>query len=71
MGRGIVLKALWDIEEDLEAGRLIEVLSDFSDSEINLYATYPTRTHLPRRVRVFIDHMLAGITRTPQGIPLA
>ncbi|MDB5707246.1 MAG: DNA-binding transcriptional LysR family regulator [Sphingomonas bacterium] len=61
MGRGIALKALWDIEDDLQAGRLVELLAPFSGNVINLYATYPTRSHLPRRVRVFIDFMLAKI----------
>lgn len=61
MGRGIALKALWDIEDDLRAGRLVELLAPFSGNVINLYATYPAKSHLPRRVRVFIDFMLAGI----------
>lgn len=61
MGRGIVLKALWDIDDDLQAGRLVELLAPFSNDAINLYMTYPTKSHLPRRVRVFIDFMFAEI----------
>jgi DNA-binding transcriptional LysR family regulator len=61
MGRGIVLKALWDIEDDLRTGRLVELLAPFSDDAINLYVTYPTKSHLPRRVRVFIDFIFAKI----------
>lgn len=60
-GRGIALKALWDIEEDLSSGRLVELLAPFARNEINLYATYVTRTHLPPRVRVFIDFIAAGL----------
>jgi DNA-binding transcriptional LysR family regulator len=64
MGRGIVLKALWDIEDDLRTGRLVELLAPFSADAINLYVTYPTKSHLPRRVRVFIDFMFAEIGGT-------
>jgi DNA-binding transcriptional LysR family regulator len=61
MGRGLVLKALWDIEDDLKNGRLVEVLAPFAHNVINLYAVYPSRTHLPPRVRVFLDFVIASI----------
>jgi DNA-binding transcriptional LysR family regulator len=61
MGRGIGLKALWDIEDELRDGRLVEVLAPFAHNVINLYAVYPSRTHLPPRVRVFIDFAIASI----------
>jgi DNA-binding transcriptional LysR family regulator len=64
MGRGLVLKALWDIEDDLRDGRLIEVLAPFARDAINLYAVYPTRTHLPPRVRVFIDFAIASLNNS-------
>lgn len=61
LGHGVALKAHWDIEDDLRTGRLVELLAPFTASEINLYVIYPTRTHLPPRVRVFIDFMLASL----------
>ena len=61
-GRGLALKALWDIEDELADGRLVEVLASFAYNPINLYAVYPTRTHLPPRVRVFLDFAIASIT---------
>jgi DNA-binding transcriptional LysR family regulator len=60
-GYGVGLKALWDIEDDLKAGRLVEVLAPFAHDTINLYLIYPTRSHLPRRVRVFIDFIVDAI----------
>jgi len=60
-GRGIARKALWDIEDDLETGRLIELLGSFCHPELNLYVTYATRSHLPPRIRVFIDFIAAAI----------
>jgi DNA-binding transcriptional LysR family regulator len=60
-GYGLGLKALWDIEDDLEAGRLVEVLAPFAHDTINLHLIYPTRSHLPGRVRVFIDFIVEAV----------
>jgi DNA-binding transcriptional LysR family regulator len=60
-GHGVGLKALWDIEDDLAEGRLVELLAPFTASEINLYVIYRTRSHLPNRVRVFIDFVVGGL----------
>ncbi len=60
-GRGVGLKALWDIQEDLAAGRLIRLLQPFECDEAKLYVTYATRTHLPPRMRLFIDFMLGAL----------
>ncbi len=60
-GRGLGIKALWDIEDDLAEGRLVEVLAPFNHDAINLYVTYPTRRHLPSRVRSFIDFVFAAV----------
>jgi DNA-binding transcriptional LysR family regulator len=63
MGCGIALKALWDIEDDLKAGRLVEVLAPFAISDLDLYVFYPSRSHLPPRIRVFIDFLIAALGR--------
>lgn len=60
-GRGIALKAFWDLEGDLRDGRLVELLGAFAGNPINLYVIYPTRSHLPNRVRVFIDFMVNAL----------
>jgi DNA-binding transcriptional LysR family regulator len=62
-GCGIGIKALWDIQEDLAEGRLVELLAPFTNEELNLYAVYATRSHLPLRVRMFIDHVAMGLTQ--------
>ena len=62
-GCGIGLKALWDIQEDLAEARLVELLAPFTSEELNLYAVYATRNHLPLRVRMFIDYLSAALTQ--------
>lgn len=60
-GRGIGLKARWDIQADLDDGRLIEVLAPYTRDEMNLYAVYATRSHMPLRLRMLIDFIASGL----------
>lgn len=64
-GRGIGLKARWDIQHELDDGRLVELLTPYAHDEINLYAVYASRNHLPLRIRLFIDHVAAGLITAP------
>lgn len=63
MGQGIALKALWDIEQDLAEGKLVELLAPYACDAINLDVAYVTRTHLPPRIRVFIDFIVEAMSR--------
>jgi DNA-binding transcriptional LysR family regulator len=60
-GSGIGIKASWDIQTDLEDGRLVEVLAVYNHDPINLYAVYANRSHLPQRMRMFIDFISSGL----------
>jgi DNA-binding transcriptional LysR family regulator len=54
-GRGIVRAPFYRIQDDLRAGRLIQVLPDWHSGEFPIVALYPNREHLPAKVRLFID----------------
>jgi DNA-binding transcriptional LysR family regulator len=56
-GKGIALKAAWDIQPDLEAGTLIECLQDFWCDQIDLFAICANRRHLSPRIRIFLDYI--------------
>ena len=58
-GRGIVLKALWEVAEDLREGRLVPVLPDFPPEAVALSVLYPHRRLLPARVKAFADFAVA------------
>lgn len=60
-GHGIGIKARWDIQTELEDGRLVEVLAPYSHDQMNLYAVYASRSHLPQRIRMFIDFISSGL----------
>jgi DNA-binding transcriptional LysR family regulator len=71
-GRGIGIKALWDIEEDLESGRLVEVLAEYAVDKLELCAAFAGRPYLLPRTRVFIDFIAEALSRQPvkETVPL-
>jgi len=56
-GRGLAWRSMWEVREDLAAGRLVTVLDAFAAPDNAIYALFPQRRHLPLRVRMFIDHL--------------
>ena len=54
-GRGVVLTPSYMVTDDLAKGRLVQLLSDFTTSDLAIHALYPSRRHLTARVRRFID----------------
>ncbi|GGD57031.1 LysR family transcriptional regulator [Croceicoccus mobilis] len=56
-GAGIALKSLWDVEQFLEGGQLVECLRDYSREDADMFLIYPERRGLPSRVRAFIDFL--------------
>jgi DNA-binding transcriptional LysR family regulator len=56
-GFGIAWRSTWEVETEIAAGRLAEVLSGFSAPPNGIYAVFPQRKHLPLRVRLWIDYL--------------
>lgn len=58
-GLGIALRSTWDIGGELSDGRLVQVLPAYEGSKnVSVSAVYPSRQHLPSRVRAFIEYLL-------------
>jgi DNA-binding transcriptional LysR family regulator len=68
-GRGIALKAHWDVKTDLDGGRLVECLSAYAGEEIGLYLIYASKIHLPPRVRAFVDFIVEALAGHPNTAP--
>jgi len=66
-GRGIGQKALWDIEEDLDQGRLVECLTGFTDDRLELCASFVGRPYLLPRTRVFVDFIAEALNAHRRG----
>jgi DNA-binding transcriptional LysR family regulator len=60
-GRGLALKASWDLLPELSDGTIVQCLESFWCDEIDLFAICANRTHQPYRVRAFLDFIAAKL----------
>ncbi len=61
-GLGISQATWWLVRKDLEAGRVVPILTEYERAGRPVSVIYPAKRHLPSKVRVFIDY-LVEITR--------
>jgi len=54
-GWGITLKSLFDVIDDLEAGRLVRILPEYVGDSLAIHAVFPSRRYMPARVRAFVS----------------
>ncbi len=64
-GLGIGLLPTFIIGKDLQSGKLQAALSEYIPVEQHVYAMYLPTRHLPSKVRVFIDFLVAHIGPDP------
>lgn len=62
-GEGIVLKAYWEVAEDLRAGRLHPVLPNHPPTPSRLLMIYPHRHLPPAQVLAFADFMAEAVPK--------
>jgi LysR family transcriptional activator of dmlA len=55
-GAGIVLRSRWDAQPYLDAGRLVQVLPDYTQ-EANVWAVYPQRLAGSGKIRVCVEFL--------------
>ena len=61
-GRGIALKADWDLQPELREGSIVPCLSDYWCDEIDLFALCANRQHLSPRIRAFLKFIAARLS---------
>ena len=64
-GLGIALLPSFIVGAELQAGRLVSVLTDYQMPEIAIYAIYPPNRHLSAKIRLLIDFLAARFGDTP------
>lgn len=64
-GAGLILQPLFIVEDDLQSGRLVQVLGDYTSTEYGIYAVYPSRKHLSAKVRTFVDFLVDRVSAMP------
>jgi DNA-binding transcriptional LysR family regulator len=64
-GLGPTLLGDWMIEDDVARGALVELFPQYTARTVNspttAWAVYPNRSHVPAKVRAFIDFMRAAL----------
>ena len=68
-GAGVTLTPTFVVGPDIQAGRLVAVLTEYKALEISIYAVYAQRKHLSPKVRAFVDFLSDRITDTPYWEP--
>lgn len=58
-GHGILMRSMWEAAPMLRSGKLKPVLADWSLPPADVYAVFPTRSHLSAKTRALVDFLLA------------
>lgn len=56
-GLGFVMLPIYIVGRDIEKGRLVPVLENYSSPPLDIHAVYPHRKYLSAKVRVFMDFL--------------
>lgn len=57
-GGGVSLQPSFMVAEDLRRGDLVEILPEYRSVELGIYVVYPSRKHLPAKVRTLISFLV-------------
>ena len=55
---GILMQPMYIIHDDVVAGRLVPLLREWELQRLTINIAYPTRRHLPAKVRCFVDFLV-------------
>lgn len=59
--QGIILQPTFLVGGDLAAGTLVELMPQYRSLVMGIYAVYPTRKHVPPKVRALVDFLAAEL----------
>ncbi|APV49912.1 hypothetical protein BWI17_09580 [Betaproteobacteria bacterium GR16-43] len=65
-GLGLAMVPTFYAAPYLRTGRLKRVLSGYPMAELGIYAVYPQRSHVPPKVRAFVDFLATRFGRRPE-----
>ena len=60
-GMGILIQPLFIIADDVRAGRLTPILTQWTLPTLNMNIAWSNRSRLPAKIRVFVDFLVARI----------
>ncbi|MEI9922263.1 MAG: LysR substrate-binding domain-containing protein [Bradyrhizobium sp.] len=65
LGAGVMQCPTYVVGEDIEAGRLVPILTKYSVPEFSAYAVHAQGQHAPAKLRGFIDLLAARFGANP------
>lgn len=60
---GIIIQPSFLVAEELRSGALVEVMPRWRSLEFGIYAVYPSRKHVPPKVRLLIDYLVSALKK--------
>lgn len=64
LGMGVAILPSYLIGGDIARGALVRLLPDFKLPQVEINIAYPSRRHLPAKVRTFIDHLVEYFSKS-------
>lgn len=61
-GHGIMLRSIWNVKKELEAGELIQILPDYYQPA-DIYASYTARLETSAKLRVCVEFLMQELPR--------
>lgn len=68
---GIAMKSIWDVSEDIRAGRLVHVLPGWTTGPRHVAAILPMRDYRPDRIRRLVNYFRRELEQAAQMFPPA
>jgi DNA-binding transcriptional LysR family regulator len=68
-GLGVLMLASFILAEDMQAGRLVPILTDYTIGQFGVFTVYANRRFLPPKVRLFVDALAVRFGPDPQRDP--
>jgi DNA-binding transcriptional LysR family regulator len=68
-GLGVLMLASFTLAEDLQAGRLVPILTDYTIGRFGVFTVYANRRFLPPKVRLFVDALARRFGPDPDRDP--
>ncbi|TKC89212.1 LysR family transcriptional regulator [Trinickia terrae] len=68
LGMGVAILPSYLISKDVAQGRLVRLLPEYRLPQVEINVAYPSRRHLPVKVRTFIDHLVEYFARKAEQV---
>ncbi|KZM41621.1 LysR family transcriptional regulator [Marinomonas sp. SBI22] len=62
-GKGITRMPKFNLGDEIETGKLVQLFEDYDRFKIDVYLIYPSRKHLSSKVRCFIDFVSEALNK--------